>query len=305
MIEPCKDTTIKAVNPRWPIRAYMWLRGISPLEALNCGEVANETADTDIAAQLKIAINQLHADAIDPETGRVDYAYLANSQSFQDYKMAAKALHNFNPWRLNTPAERKAFWINLYNALIIHAVIAYGAQQSPRDIRDVFDRAAYIVGGYRLSANDIEHGILRANAGHLAFPGPQFARSDPRYAFRLNQLDPRVHFTLGCAAESCPPISNYQAENLDEQLNMAARNFINNGGVLLDHEQMTVSLSRIFSWYASDFGGSLFGYRKRTIMLRYIARFLQSPKDTAFMRENAHQLKVRYLPYDWSLNART
>lgn len=38
----------------------------------------------------------------------------------------------------------------------------------------------------------------------------------------------------------------YQADLLDSQLDIAAKKFINNGGVVVDRVQMAVSLSRIF-----------------------------------------------------------
>jgi hypothetical protein len=194
------------------------------------------------------------------------------------------------------------FWINLYNALIIHAVIAYGIEKKVNEVRGIFEKAAYIVGGYRFSANDIEHGILRANAGHPALPGAQFGKDDPRRDFCLPELDPRVHFALVCAAQSCPPISFYQAVHLDEQLNLAARNFLGDGGMIVDRDKKQIKLSRIFSWYAQDFGGRLFGYVARENLLHCVIAYLDSSPDATFVRENAAQMTIKFVKYDWSLN---
>ncbi len=50
---------------------------------------------------------------------------------------------------------------------------------------------------------------------------PQFGKcvdKDPRLAKVVRPVDPRIHFALVCGAKSCPPISVYTADNLDEGL---------------------------------------------------------------------------------------
>ncbi len=298
----CLPDEFTATPVRWPVRLYMKLTRVDETEALNCGKAVDVVPSADIVTKLKQIANRLKGSGVDVETGRVDYNQLALSDVFRECIDAAQMLRIFDPSVLDNHEERLAFWINLYNILIIHAVIAYGVKDTVNEVRGIFDRAAYIIGGYRFSANDIEHGILRANSGHVALPGPQFAEDDPRRAFCLDHLDVRVHFALVCASKSCPPIGIYQTEHISRQLDMAAQNFANAGGMELDRDTMTISLSRIFSWYASDFGGSLFGYAKRGKLLRSIAHFLISSDDRLFVEENAERLKVKFLPYDWSLN---
>jgi hypothetical protein len=282
-------------------RLYLQLRRIDSTEILNGGK-PEQAVSANIAGKLRLAINGLVRNGIDIEHGRVDYALLAASPDFAIYQGAARDLGAFDPTSLTNDAECKAFWINLYNALIIHAVIAYGARRSVQEIPGIFDRAAYNVGGKRYSANDIEHGILRANRGHPLIPGGQFATDDPRLGYVVTTLDPRLHFALVCAAKSCPPIGFYRADKLDAQLDLAARHFINGGQVRLDRATMTVSLSRLFSWYAADFGGALFGYRRRDALLRFIAPYLESAEDCAFITNNARRLKFVFIRYDWTLN---
>jgi hypothetical protein len=256
---------------------------------------------TNIAGQLRAAINQLVADGIDLERGTVDYPRLADAAGYALYVEAAHGLAAFDPAGLTTEAERIAFWVNVYNALIVHAVIAFGAQRTITEIPRVFDRAAYVIGGLRYSANDIEHGILRANAGHpLSWRG-QFRRGDPRLAFALDTIDPRIHFALVCAAKSCPPIRFYAADRLDAQLDVAARHFAVNGNLTLNRGTMTLTLSRIFSWYARDFGGAWFGYRHSDRLLRGIAHYADE-SDSDYIQAHAARLRVRFKRYDWTLN---
>ena len=129
-------------------------------------------------------------------------------------------------------------------------------KKSVQDVSGFFWRAAYNVGGRRYSAHDIEHGILRANAAYPAIPGRQFSRRDPRRQYSLVAVDARVHFTLVCAARSCPPIAVYDADHIDEQLDLATRTFANGGGVTIDPQAKVIWLSQIFQWYAPDFGAA-------------------------------------------------
>ncbi len=302
----CDPVVVTPVPSTLPLKLYRAAYRITRTEALNCepGAAGRSVArpGAEIAVQLRRAINAVKMDGINPVTNRVDYAGLRGRDAFRRYEDAVRALDRFNPLTLTSDAERKAFWINLYNALILHAVIAYGVRESITEIRGVFDRAAYVVGGYRFSADDIEHGILRANRGHPAIPGARFAGRDPRAVFALKTLDPRIHFTLNCGATSCPPIGFYDAEKIDAQLTLAAQHFLTDGGLVLDRDARCVQLSRIFSWYARDFGGAWYGYRKQGAILRALAPYMNDEHDRAFIDQHADDLRVRFQRYDWSLN---
>lgn len=286
---------------RLPMRLYMRLGKTRPDEALNCKCEPSADGGGDIAAALKTAMNSWRAAGLNLETGRVDYKRLARSRRIEAYRPLAAALREFDPGRLATVAERTAFWINIYNALLIHGVVAYRERSSLLEIRGAFERIAYVIGGRRYSLDDIEHGVLRGNRAHFLIPGPRFSRQDPRRQQALAQVDPRIHFSLVCGASSCPPIGIYQAENLDQQLDLAARNFINGGGVDLNRDRGTVALSRIFQWYSPDFGGRWMGLGSRTPVLRYIAKFLAAA-DRDYVLAHAASLRVGYQHYDWALN---
>ncbi|MBI5828578.1 MAG: DUF547 domain-containing protein [Chloroflexi bacterium] len=180
-----------------------------------------------------VIINALKAEAYDTVHGRVDYARLRASPTYAEYCRCARRLQSFDPVTLGSREERLAFWINLYNALIVDAVIQFEVKRSVNEAPGFFWRAAYNIGGQRYCAFDIEYGILRANAPHPAIPGAHFGASDPR-RHSLQRLDPRIHFALVCAARSCPPIAVYDATRIDDQLEIAARTFINNGGAEID-----------------------------------------------------------------------
>ncbi len=257
-------------------------------------------ASVPLAADLRRIINVLKAEAYDTAQRRVDYTRLCASSAYAEYGRCARRLQSFDPEALVSRAERLAFWINLYNALIVDAVIQFGVERSVNEAPGFFWRAAYNIGGQRYCAFDIEYGILRANAPHPAIPGHHFGAHDLRCRYSLERLEPRIHFALVCAARSCPPIGVYDAAHIDEQLDMAARAFIQNGGVEIDRAAGQVRLSRIFQWYAPDFGGRPFALGDKRPLLKFIADYLADGAEREYVLRG--KPTIRFQPYDWSLN---
>ncbi len=283
-------------------RLILLIHGIAPDFVLNEGPApADGGAPLPAAADLHRTVNALKAEAFDLARGRVDYARLSRSPTYAEYAACARRLQAFDPASLAHRQERLAFWINLYNALMVDAVIQFGVKRSVNEVPGFFWRAAYRLGGQRYNAFDIEYGLLRANAGHPAIPGPHFGPGDPRRAHSLAQLDPRLHFALVCAARSCPPIAVYDSDQIDDQLDLAARSFVNNGGVVVERAAGRVRLSQIFQWYAPDFGGAPLGLGSKRPLLQFAARYLADASDREFVLRG--EPAVQFQNYDWSLNA--
>jgi hypothetical protein len=286
---------------RWIHRLLFWRYGIAADFVLNTLPAPQISAHPqDLAGELLRRMQAIKAEAFDLGAGRVDYRVLVDSPTYLDYRRCAGLLRFFDPADLQDPAERVVFWINLYNALIIDGVIQFGVGHSVNEIPGFFWRAAYQIGDYRFSANDIEYGILRANAAHPAIPGPHFGRQDPRRQFSLDTLDPRIHFTLVCAARSCPPIAVYSPGRIDEQLDLATRAFINNGGVEVDPQAGILNLSKIFQWYAPDFGARPFALGSKKPLFDFIARYLSQDSARDFVLYGNPD--THFQPYDWRLN---
>lgn len=276
-----------------------WRYDIDEESILNSGSPPGKKKSAD-AQELKQAINAVKAQAFDSSNGRVDYRALSSSEAYQDYRQATRQLQTLDPTILETRGEMLAFWINLYNTLVIDAVITFDIKKSVNELPGFFWKAAYIINGYRFSTFDIENGILRANAGHPGIPGPQFAKNDPRAQYTLEVLDPRIHFALVCASHSCPPIALYKGKNIDQQLDLAARSFINGGGVEIDRHDQVIHLSKIFRWYAPDFGGPWLGLGNMRSVLDFITPYINDEGDQGWLRDE--DPKVKFAPYDWKLN---
>ena len=193
-----------------------------------------------------------------------------------------------------SPEARTAFWLNVYNLLAIHAVIAHGVTGSVLDKHGFFTTSQYQIGDYRLSLDDIEHGILRGNAKKYLGLSHPFSADDPRLALVISEPDPRIHFALYAACRSSPPWQVYMPDQLDTQLDHASRDTLRRdlragaGGISL-------SLPKVFQWYANDFGSSL-------DIVRFVHETLADMPSLRLGRESPERVEIAYLDYDWSLN---
>ena len=261
---------------------------------LNRGEPGLDTPMKQIAMRLKDVMNILRGAFF--EGSRVAYEEMQGSPLYQEYLELSYTLNKMDLQHLKTREEQLAFWINLYNVIVIHGVIALGIRDSVKEVRSFFRRVQYQIGDLLFAPHDIEHGILRGNSRPPYSLFRMFRRRDPRLQFSIEPIDPRIHFTLVCASSSCPPIEVYTAENLEEELTIAGKTFLNSGGIKIEKEKNRVFLSRIFKWYGSDFGRTL------PERLKFVAPYLYNREDKEFIEINAEKVKVDYLDYDWKLN---
>ncbi len=247
----------------------------------------------DLPARLTAAAKRLRACSVSADGRAVAYDRLASEPALIEYRVIARELAAFDPWTITDRGERIAFWINVYNALSIDAVLAFGLRKSIREAPGFFRRAAYRIGGRRFSSEEIEHGILRGNRPPLPQLEPPFEPDDPRIQLSIVPPDPRVHFALNCAARSCPPLLIYDGAQLDADLDAASAAFIHSGGVIIEDGQVRVSA--ILLYYAGDFGGA-------PGVAEWLTRYLDDPNEQCVVREAFERGIEIYEPYDWALN---
>ncbi|HEY7436569.1 MAG TPA: DUF547 domain-containing protein [Methylomirabilota bacterium] len=223
--------------------------------------------------------------------GRLDYARLRASSDWSEAAARAGALPGVSLGDLNGRPARLAFWINVYNALVFHGIVALGIRRTVWEMRGFYRRVCYRVGGFVLSADDVEHGILRGNARPGWLRPRLFGACDSRLALVVKPVDPRIHFAITCGAQSCPPVGAYRATALDQQLDLAARNFVNQA-VAVDG-QGRVTCSRILRWYAGDFEAS-------GGLGPFLARYLDAGPARDAVGRRARPCDA-YRSYDWAL----
>jgi hypothetical protein len=273
---------------------------LAVLNKINSSDSIVKEAGLELTAELKRFLDMAKIDAMDEQGYFVDYARLQKSPVYDQYRQeCSPRLGFFEPGTLSSDQERLAFWINLYNALVVDGVITQGVTQSVGSnslrLLAFFRQTAYNVGGHRMSCDDIEHGVLRGNRGHPMVPGPHFTSTDSRLAWTIDPVEVRIHFTLNCAGRSCPPIQVYTADRLDEQLDIASRNFVNDD-VKLDVDNKQLHLSAIFKWFQADFGG-------REGVLDFLVEHLPEGERKIWLAEHKNQASFRYKLYDWGLNS--
>jgi hypothetical protein len=274
-----------------------------PAEVLNVGDNSDHIsreAGKELPGELKRFIDMAKINAIDESGFTVNYESLRSSQPYNEYRNSCSPrLRYFDPQLLTTREEQLAFWINLYNALVMDGVISKRVTQSvgsnPLKLLAFFRQTSYNVAGHRMSCDDIEHGVLRGNRGHPRLPGRQFTSTDLRFAWIVDPVDVRIHFALNCAGRSCPPIQVYTAEDIDGQLNLGARNFVN-ADLSIDPDDHKVHLSAIFNWFREDFGG-------RDGIIDFLLQYLPEDDRHSWLLAHRDSIELQFKDYDWGLNS--
>lgn len=166
--------------------------------------------------------------------------------------------------------EQISFLINAYNFYTLDLIVQnLPLKNGIRDIASPWDKKFITLFGKKVSLNHIEHQLLRKK-----------------------YTEPGIHFALVCASKGCPELLDkpFTAISLNKQLDYAGKRF------LMDTTKnridgKTLYLSQIFEWYGADFNAThKGGYRE------YVGNVLGIPIE---------DYKVKFLPYDWSLNKTT
>ncbi|MEN8136402.1 MAG: glycoside hydrolase family 15 protein [Thermodesulfobacteriota bacterium] len=249
----------------------------------------------DPGKEVKRIMNILRGQFYDGQQQRVDYQLIRETDYFQDFQKAVAGLSHFDPHTLAEDSDKIAFWTNVFNALVIHAVIELGINKSVKEAPFFFQRSQYKIGDHLFTLSDIEHGILRGNAVPPYRFSKQFRKGDPRLSFCIRTPEPRIHFALVCASRTCPPIEAYESDKLDEQLDTSATVFIN-ATTKTDKSSNAISISKIFKWYRADF------QMTDQELIRFIASYLYDQQDTDWLNKNGDTITISYLDYDWRLN---
>ncbi|MFC1807959.1 DUF547 domain-containing protein [Candidatus Omnitrophota bacterium] len=262
---------------------------------LNDSDKRYKDITKNIAAQLKSVLGNLYGYFIDTGKRLIDYKAMKRSMNYIVYKDLSKKLSGFDPSTLKTDNEKKAFWINIYNGLIIHGVIELDIKDSVKEVLNFSARIGYNIGGAFISANDIEHGILRGHTPDTCRKSGPLSFFKKRPKLGVERFDSRIHFALVCASNSSPPVEFYDSDKIDEQLDAAARSFIRREGLSIDRKESVIYLLQIFKWYARDFG------LNTDELLRYIFRYADE-SDREYYQKNRASLSIKYQPYNWNLN---
>ncbi|XP_050975795.1 uncharacterized protein zgc:152951 isoform X3 [Labeo rohita] len=263
------------------------------------GENNLDSDACELSEALRNLILKLYSDHLSEDGKTVDYKAMSRSLYFERYCDLAVQLQRVELLSLSRE-EKLAFFINVYNALVIHGNLRLGFPKNIWQRYRFFNYVSYFIGGQVFTLQDIENGVLRGNRKGVAQLLKPFSRNDPRLQVALPDVEPLIHFALNCGAKGCPPIKTYTPQDIDSQLRAAAEAFLeNDDSCVIDSVRREVKLSQIFKWYKTDFGGTdekllnwVFEHMGASQKKRNLQTLLSDGK-----------VKVSYLPYDWSINS--
>lgn len=161
--------------------------------------------------------------------------------------------------------------INAYNATGIRFIIEHYPLKSIRDFADAFSARTHLIGGEKVSLDDIENGTARPLIGWKAHAG------------------------LVCCAKSCPPLRRtaFTAANLDQLIGEAYRDWLARPDLnqFLPDKNL-VKISSIFNWFKDDF-------EKAGGVKKILAQY--APEEfRQFLKRGDYA--IEYLDYNWALN---
>jgi hypothetical protein len=203
------------------------------------------------------------------------------------------ALADFDFKRVRIPAQT-AFWLNVFNAVVLRDVAELAQAASVREVEDFFEQRRVRIAGFGYSLDDIEHGLLRGNAPKFGQSRPPMPRDDPRLAYTPLAYDERIHFGLYCAARSSPRLRVFDSGRVDQDLEDATEQYLRRE-VRVEHEGAVVVLPRQLYWYREDFGD------EQAALGFALARLDDGSVDLVDRRRG--KVKVRYAGFDWKLKA--
>lgn len=201
--------------------------------------------------------------------GNVDYKSLKADEAKLDAYLTM--LNNTSPSKDWSANKEKAFWINVYNAYTIKIILNNYPLKSITNIK-IDGKTAWKtpfvkVGGQTYTLDHVEHEILRKK-------------------FK----DARIHVGVNCASGSCPKLGNmaFTEDNVEAELERLMKEFINDS-TRNKISNKKVEISEIFNWFKGDFtsNGSVIDYINKYSTIKV-----------------SKKAKIKYLPYDWSLNSK-
>ncbi|KAG5237572.1 WAP four-disulfide core domain protein [Salix suchowensis] len=153
-----------------------------------------------------------------------------------------------------TYKQKLAFWINIYNACIMHGFLEHGLPSSQENLLATMNKAAVNVGGIVLNALAIEHFILR----HPREPNNGHADEKEmllRHAYGLGYPEPNVTFALCRGSWSSPALRIYTPEEVVNELGRAKVEYLEASvGVTCKRK---IVVPKILQWHMRDFADDM------------------------------------------------
>ncbi|XP_073281128.1 uncharacterized protein [Primulina huaijiensis] len=164
---------------------------------------------------------------------RTDSQKLGDTECLlQNFRSLISRLESIDPRKL-AHEEKLAFWINVHNALVMHAFLAYGIPQNNTKRMLLLLKAAYNVGGQIVSADVIQNSILSCRMSRpgqwlrlLLSSRTKFKSGDARQKYAIERPEPLLHFALSSGSHSDPAVRIYTPKRVFQELEAAKEEYI-------------------------------------------------------------------------------
>ncbi|KAI3517921.1 hypothetical protein L1887_06163 [Cichorium endivia] len=187
--------------------------------------------------------------------GLDDESFKYAAKMLKHFRTLIKKLENIDVGKMKRE-QKLAFWINIHNALVMHAHLAYGTHSNSRTNSVL--KATYNVGGHCINAYIIQSSILGIRSHFraswlqsLLSPGRKSSTVPQRHVYAIEYPEPLVHFALSLGAFSDPVVRVYKAKNIFGDLRVAKQEFIRSN-VHIHKEYSKVSVPKILYYFAKD-----------------------------------------------------
>jgi hypothetical protein len=199
-------------------------------------------------------------------TGKVDYdGFVTDKAKLQKYCDLLSDNKAKSTW---TADQKKAYWINAYNAFTVLLIVNNYPTESIKDLggwSGPWKVKFFKIGGVDMDLNHIEHEVLLKDFD-----------------------DPRIHAAINCASNSCPNLLNkaFTESNIEDELTKGMKAFVNDKTKNKITED-TYQVSEIFKWFKDDF-------TKDQTLIEFLNKY-----STVTIKKTA---KLSYMKYSWKLN---
>jgi len=170
--------------------------------------------------------------------------------------------------------EKLALLINAYNAFTLRLIAEHRPLTSIRKIpsKKRWLGRRWRIGEHVLSLHEIENDWLRTRF-----------------------MEPRIHFAINCASLGCPPLraGAYTGAAIDGEL-AAHTQAVHEDPRWARFDGATLRLTKVYLWYAGDFIQAAGG------ITDFASRYM--PEVAARLGDGVPP-RLRWLPYDWTINA--
>ncbi|XP_012573235.1 uncharacterized protein [Cicer arietinum] len=148
------------------------------------------------------------------------------------FRSLVSRLEQINPRNMKHK-EKLAFWINVHNALVMHAMLVYGISANNVKRMSSVLKAAYDIGGHTVSVEMIQNFILGCRLPRpgqwmrLWFPSKTKPKvGDARKGYAIRHPEPLLFFALSTGSHSDPAVRLYTSKRVLEELQSAKEEYI-------------------------------------------------------------------------------